>query len=351
MEKQENSGKERMVKINGEALERYKSALPDLESVQGLEEIEIDNRGFSWDIAVKSKVGRNYLNEKLIIVSEEQQNASCKRAEYSFIPELMDSFYAKWGSNLAVFTRKKPLLGDFALGIKKDEKENKNSIEVALNFDTESKDVEVVRSLVGKIETLSENPRLIMKKEYMAELFEKAKMLNTEYGSIKGLTTDLFFLKLPVESFSNSQKYYLIGEKEKLVEIDLLNREERGNAISPEIIGETISDKNLGYKKEVLSRLVTLGAITPAKEKIKDKMKKIQEDIMKETQENDIFSYYHSINQQEIREKLPKEWYTLREALNSEFFSMPEELMLEFITEKTDSKIVSEILQRLRERE
>ena len=140
-------------------LEKYKKAIGS--EKLSLEKRSIDNRGYSPEAA--EILGKDYMKDRMIIISPEQKTAACIKEGYSFMPVLMNEFYNLWQDKLELFLDKDLLIGSLKIEVKKENELAK--IEVYSEFDTLNNDVKEARKLISDIEAISENPKLILKKK------------------------------------------------------------------------------------------------------------------------------------------------------------------------------------------
>ncbi|MBI5148554.1 hypothetical protein HZA33_02650 [Candidatus Pacearchaeota archaeon] len=345
------------VEICGEKLEKYRKALLHL----GIEYkkdslIKIDATGYSEEVA--NEVGQDYLGKSVILVSEKQRGASYNQ-RYSFIPILMQKFYESYAQRIEQFLEKEPLIGTPQIvvvqkGKKKllDLNENGKTT-ITLEFDTPARSVKKIRNAIKRVESIDKNPLLILRQGYMGRLLQQVAKLNEQYDSIKGFGTDLLTATAEFSAFRVASKYYFLNDN-SFVELNINESSDNG-FVPKEHIRESKTSS-----KDILESLIALKLAEYDRTKVRNRMRAIQEETLKINVSLDAFSYYHLINRDEFRSKLPEEWYNLRAVLDGKFILVPgvkEETDFVFISSDKltnylknagECKLVDEILEKLK---
>lgn len=353
---------EGLMKPDKDQKERYLSALytfmdstpnidlyPDARSqIETIVDMHIDRAGYSPEIA--KLLGVNYLLNRVIILTPEQNKLSLMRKDYPFFEPFLTTLYSYCEKSITQLTEKEPVIAEFDIKVPigdsafdachyiKELLSGKQSIEPRMLSKTAP-----YTTLEFKIETPTGSVRgwklrkeielLTPEKmdEYLFEVdfkslksfYQELSVLQKNYGVKRCNELDMEKSSLTFnirEGFAfSSQIYsvYILVYSSPLIIYDGPGHELTGK----------IPVLNLMDYERVVRELMKRGYLQPNTQKIQDKMNDLATEAMtaagvphdeiSKLRKNSV-DFFNKLSQRDVKKQLGREWHTLRDILQTE---------------------------------
>jgi len=325
------------IEISGKEAENYIEVLESLGYSTNIDKFTVDSRGDSPEL--KEKLGYDYLDSRVIIVSERQLEKPCLLQNNSIYTDKVISRipidlvkkitpYEALVGNIDLLYGSKSIVGLFDSGFK-DTNYNRESLYLRIVLDTLNGSVKKINDLNTKIGFIKESGLKDLDKDFLDQILTEIHPLTTKYESIEQIRDLNTIVGIPI-------KEELLHFKHKDYDIFLFNIEKEPFLVYS---GKKIEAKqefkilHVSEKQEITDTLFKNGFLK-MKENLFDTLEDVARSVLDDQVKSDSglegFQFYQKFKQvkddPEIIAKLEEaNWYLLRDLCYGkvEFDSIP----------------------------
>lgn len=349
------------IKILGKEVENYKAALESLGHSTDLDEFTIDSRGDSPEL--REKLGEDYLDNRVIIVSEKQlKELSLMPGNPNYMGEVISEIskdlikkitpYEALVGKVNLLYDSKSITGIFDPSFRGETPSHTEGLCVTLVLDTLTEAVKKMEALNNKIGLINETSLKELDKDLLENILNEIHPLTTKYGSIEPIKDLNTTVHMPI-------KEGILYFRHKGYDIFLFNNEElflvyHGKKIRSK--ASQVKTLHSSNKSEIIDLLVKNEFLNIERENLSNHLEATARTVLKEKAPNLAgFQFYKAFKQFKdnpgIVERLKEEnWYLLRDLCYDkvEFTSLPLEVK-ELVTKPRDD-FVDKYLRLLNEK-